>query len=202
MTKYVLNSGGLRKQPKLKQKFHQEIIKGIDGNPKFLLCNFAQGREYWEVKFPGYTDSINNDMPAGVHPTFTLAMPESFADQCLAADIIYFHGGDDYLVQFWMKQFDLKELFKDKVIATNSATSNMLATHYWTGDWRRCDDGLGVLPIKFFAHYQSEYGDDDTRGPIDWKKAYDELTNYGDKTLPIHALKEGEFVVIEQNYIL
>ncbi len=59
-------------------------------------------------------------------------------------------------------------------------------------------DGLGIVSIKFLAHYQSAYGDDDPRGPVDWKKAYSELTTYGDQTLPIHALKEGEYIVMEK----
>lgn len=199
MTKYVLNSGGIKRQPELKKQFHQELVKGLGNNPKFLLCNFAQGREYWEVKFQGYSDSIAEDMLQGVKPSFELAMPADFAEQCTRADVIYIHGGDDHLLQYWMKQFDYKTLFKGKVVAGNSAGSDMLATHHWTCDWRACADGLGILPIKFIPHYQSDFGDTDPRGPIDWQKAYDELAAYGDTTLPIHALKEGEYIVMEQD---
>ena len=75
----------------------------------------------------------------------------------------------------------------------------MLADSYYTCDWRSCRKGFALLPIKFIAHYQSAFGDGDPiRGPIDWQKAYDELRAYGDTTLPIHALKEGEFIVMEQ----
>ncbi len=198
MTKYVLNSGGIKHQPELKKKFHQELIKGLSSNPKFVLCNFAQGREYWEVKFQGYSDTITEDMPANIKPTYELALPTTFTEQCKNTDVIYFHGGDDHLLQFWLKQFDLTELFKNKVVATNSASSDMLATHHWTCDWRACADGLAVLPIKFIPHYLSNFGDSDPRGPIDWQKAYDELAAYGDTSLPIYALKEGEFIVKEQ----
>lgn len=198
MTKYVLNSGGIKRQPELKKQFHQELVKGLGNNPKFLLCNFAQGREYWEVKFHGYSNSIAEDMLEDVKPSFELAMPADFVEQCKQADIIYIHGGDDHLLQYWMKQFDYKTLFTDKVIAGNSAGSDMLATHHWTCDWRACADGLGILPLKFIPHYQSDFGDADPRGPIDWQKAYDELAAYGNTTLPIHALKEGEFIVMEQ----
>lgn len=59
-------------------------------------------------------------------------------------------------------------------------------------------DGLGILPMKFLAHYESSYGSDDARGPVDWRRGYEELKEYGDTTLRVHALKEGEFVVIEQ----
>lgn len=198
MTKYVLNSGGIKNEPALKKQFHQELIEGLGDNPKFLLCNFAQGREYWEAKFQGYSDSIAEDMPNGVKPSFTLAMPSEFAEQCSEADIIYFHGGDDHLLKYWMKQFDMPVLFRDKVVATNSASSDMLSAHYWTCDWRQCGDGFGILPIKFIPHYQSAFGADDPRGAIDWGKARQELSEYGDKSLKIYALKEGEFEVFEQ----
>ena len=99
MTKYVVQSGGAKNHPELKSQFHQELVKGIGAAPKFLLCNFAQGREYWESKFPSYSDSIREDMSTGVSPVFTLAMPDKFIAQCLEADVIYFHGGDNHLIQ-------------------------------------------------------------------------------------------------------
>jgi len=198
MTKYVLNSGGIKNAPNLKREFHRELVKNLGNNPKFLLCNFAQGREYWEAKFRGHSDAISEDLPDSVSPSFALAMPDTFATQCSEADIIYFHGGDDRLIQYWMRQFDLLELFKDKVVATNSASSNLLVTHYWTCDWRQCGDGLGILPIKFIPHYNSAFGDDDPRGSIDWEQAKRELEEYGDNSLPIYALEEGEYKVFEQ----
>jgi len=198
MTKYILNSGGIKQQPALKKQFHQEIVKGLGPKPRFVLCNFAQGREYWEVKFADYCNSIAEDMPEGIMPLFELALPDKFVEQCKNADVIYFHGGDNDLLLYWLRRYQLPELFTGKVVATNSASSMVLSKHYWSCDWRACGDGLGILPIKFLAHYQSNFGQDDPRGPIDWQKAYNELAAYSDTSLPIHALKEGEFIVMEQ----
>jgi len=194
VTKYVVNSGGIKRYPNLKRKFHREIVKDLGNSPKFLLCNFAQGREYWEAKFPGYSNAIAEDMPDRVNPTFELAVPDKFTQQCKSADVIYFHGGDDHLMKYWMEQFDLPAIFENKVVATNSASSDMLASSYWTCDWRECKEGFGILPIKFIPHFGSDFGDDDPRGPIDWRKAKLDLESFGDKSLPIYALKEGEFV--------
>jgi hypothetical protein len=41
MTKYILNSGGIKHEPELKKKFHLELVKGLGDTPKFLLCNFS-----------------------------------------------------------------------------------------------------------------------------------------------------------------
>ncbi len=198
MTKYILNSGGIKNVPELKKQFHQEIVKDLGNSPKFLLCNFAQGREYWEVKFQGYSNAIREDMPEGVAPTFELAMPDRFAKQCKQADVIYFHGGDEHLLHYWMEQLDIPAIFEGKVVATNSASSDMLSVAFWTCDWREVHEGFGTLPIKFIPHFKSNFGDDDPRGSIDWQKAYDELAAYGDTSLPILALKEGEFEVFER----
>ena len=128
---------------------------------------------------------------------FELAFPETFENQIALADAVYIHGGDVHLIQYWLRQFDLPAIWEGKVIATNSASSHALATHFWTCDWRQLMDGLGLLPIKFLAHFNSEYGNDDPRGPIDWEKAKKQLEEYGDTTLPVHALEEGTFVVIQ-----
>jgi hypothetical protein len=198
MTRYVVNSGGIKRKPELKKQLHLELVKDLGDAPKILLCNFAQVREDWEIKFRGYSDMIRVDMPDGVTPVFKLAMPAQFIEQCSWADVVYFHGGDDHLLQYWMRQYELQDLFAGKVVATNSASSNMLAKHYWTCDWRQCGDGFGILPIKFIPHFQSDFGDDDPRGAINWQEAYDELSAYGDGRLPIYALKEGEYKVFEQ----
>lgn len=59
-------------------------------------------------------------------------------------------------------------------------------------------DGLGILPIKFIPHYTSDFGSGGSRGTVNWDNAYKELEEYGDKSLPIHALEEGDYIVIEQ----
>jgi peptidase E len=198
MTKYVLNSGGQRNNIPSAKRFFAEVVKDLGERPRILYCFFAQKREEWETKFAEYVANAPNLLPEGIQPVFELAFPEIFIEQVKKADTIFIHGGDDHLLLYWLKQFDTPNIWKDKVIAASSAGSHALAKHFWTCDWRKCMDGLGILPIKFLAHFESEYGKDDPRGPIDWKRAYDELKNFSDTTLPIHALKEGEYVVIEK----
>ena len=198
MTKYVLNSGGLRNHPAKGKKFLAEIVAGLGPNPKMLVTLFAQPREDWEAKFAQYEDELNNNAPAGVKIDFELAFPDKFVNQVKASDIVYIHGGDDHLVQYWFSKFDIPKIWQGKVVATSSAGSNLLVKNYWTCDWRQCGDGFGILPIRFIPHFKSNYGADDPRGPIDWDAAYKELEAYGDKSLPIHALPEGDFIVINQ----
>lgn len=197
MTKYILNSGGIRNSADKGARFYNEIVRGLGSRPRVLLCHFAQPREDWEIKFPEYVEAFRSVMPADVQPTFEMAFPDTFVEQLKESDAVYFHGGDDHLIQYWLHQFQVPRIWEGKVVATNSASSHALVSFFWTCDWRRCMKGLGILPIKFLAHFESAYGHTDPRGPIDWSKARRELAEYGDVTLPVCALHEGEYQVIE-----
>lgn len=197
MTKYVLNSGGMANNPVGAKRFIAEIVKGFGSTPKILLCFFAEKREDWGEKFDKYQVGFSELMPDGVKPHYLLAMPDVFEEQVRNADIVYLHGGDDHLLLFWLGQFDLPSIWQGKTIATNSASSDAISTAFWACDWRQSFDGLGLLPIKFVPHYKSGWGSDDERGPIDWEKAKQELAEYGDKSLPIYSLEEGEFEVFK-----
>jgi hypothetical protein len=180
------------------RSFFAEIVKDLGTHPKLLFCFFASPRAEWGERFPAYSEGFRALLPEGIEPTFELATHEDFAEQMKTCDALYMHGGQNNLIESALSWYDMPALWEGKVVATNSASAMALAVHSWTCDERKCIDGFGVLPIKFIAHYQSDYGSDDPRGPIDWQKAYDDLAAYGDTTLPIHALKEGEYVVIEQ----
>lgn len=197
MTKYILNSGGLRNVPDKADKFNREIVKGLGKTPKILFCHFSVARECWEEKFAEYTKRFLGSMDKDVSPVFELAFPDKFIEQLKDNDAVVIHGGDDTLLLYWLKQYNLPEIWKDKVVAGSSAGSDVLAKKFWTCDWRKVMDGLGILPIKFIPHYKSAFGNDDPRGPIDWDRAYSELDDE-DKSLPIYALEEGDFIVIEQ----
>lgn len=195
MTKYVLNSGGMTSDSEKSKEFVAEVVSGLGENPRVLFCFFASPREDWEESFGTYKKVFIEWAPVGVEPVFVLAFPATFEQQCHESDIIYIHGGDDHLLQYWIKQFDIPKIWEDKTVATNSASTHMMADSFWTCDWRMCMRGLGIMPIKTIAHYGSAYGGDDPRGPIDWQAAKDELANYGDKILPIYALEEADYVV-------
>lgn len=198
MVKYILNSGGTRNYPDRAKKFFTEIVNGLGDKPRILICCFAQPREDWEQRFVQDSNTLFNLFPEGIQPILEMASPSTFEGQIENSDAVYIHGGDDHLLQYWLRQFDIPKIWDGKVVATNSASSNALSKHFWTCDWRQNMDGLGILPIKFLAHYKSAYGKDDPRGPVDWENGYKELEEYGDKSLPIHAIEEGKYIVFEK----
>ena len=197
MTKYILYSGGMKKSSDKGKKFFEEVFKGLGKNPKLLVCNFAQPRENWEEKFAQDQEHLRELFTEDIEPILTLAFPDKFEQQIKECDAIYIRGGDDHLIQYWLHQFDLPKIWEGKAVSAISAGSNALSTYFWTCDWRQCMDGLGILPIKFLAHYESEYGVNDSRGPVGWERGRSELEKFGDANLPIYALKEGEFEIFE-----
>jgi len=198
MTKYILNSGGLKNHPEKAIKFNRAVVKGLGKNPRVLFCYFAVAREYWEEKFFNYTKRFLQSMSKGIEPEFELAFPDKFAEQLKNSDALIIHGGDDHLLLYWLRQYNLPKIWKSKVVAGSSAGSDVLVESFWTYDWRQVKKGLGILPIKFIPHYKSPIVQDNHRGSINWKKAFQELEEYGDKSLPVYALKEGDFIVIEK----
>lgn len=197
MIKYILNSGSVSRYQDKHRAFLAEIVKNLGKSPKILLCFFAQKREDWEQAFIDKTESLRQIMPKGLKVDFTMAMPEDFVNQVKDNDAIIIFGGDDHLVMHWLGQYDLPKLFKDKVVAASSAGSNALVKYFWTCDWRQCMDGLGLVDIKFLSHYNSDYGQIDPRGPVNWESGKKELENYKEK-LPIYALEEGEYIIIKK----
>lgn len=197
MTKYVLNSGGMANNVPGAKRYIAELVKGLGHRPRVLFCFFAEKREHWEEKFPKYQKGFSEWAPEQVKPTYELAFPDTFEEQIENNDILYIHGGDDHLLLHWLRQFSLPKIWEGKVVGTNSASTDALSEYFWPCDWRECKQGLGILPIKAIPHFNSDFGKDDPRGPIDWDKAKRELAQHGDKSLPIYALEEGEFEVFE-----
>jgi len=195
MTKYVIQSGGLKTAPGAAKKYFKELLDSLGNNPKILWCFFATLPDDTAIRFEKYPKLYEKDYPKGMVPVHTNATIDDFEQQVSAADVIYIHGGETEPLYDILKEYNLGNLFANKVVGTNSASSMVLSQSSWSCNHRESEDGLGIFPIKFLAHYNSDYGVGDPRGPIDWQRAYDELASYGDTSLPIYALEEGEFIV-------
>jgi len=198
MTKYILNGGAIKKDKELAKKYFAEVFSGLGEDIKILICCFAEPREDWEEKFKVDLEKFPSFFVENIKVSMKLAYPDTFAEDIRNSDVLYIHGGDDYLLMYWLRQFDIPKIWEGKVVATSSASSDAMSRYFWPGDWRKPQKGLGILPIKFIPHFRSDYGSDSSLGLIDWDKAYKELEKFGESDLPIYAIKEGEFVVIEK----
>jgi hypothetical protein len=196
MIRFLLNSGGIDNADDGGVAFYQNLVRGRGDEPKIVICMFGLARSTWESKFGAYSIAFTSRIDPGVKPIFELALPDKFTEQCASADVISLSGGDDYLWQYWLGRYDLRTIWDNKTVGTNSGSSQAVCVNSWTCDWREIIGGLGVVSAKFISHYESKWGVDDPRGPINWQAAYAELAEFGDKNLPVYALKEGEYTEV------
>ncbi len=195
MTKYVFHSGSIDKSDDKGRAFFNEILNGLGDEPKLLICQFAEKKKHWRDKFETYSENIRNFVECS--PNISLADPFTFKDQVANSDAVYVHGGDNHLMRYWFSQFELEGLFNEVVYAGSSAGVSILSNCFWSQSWDRCLEGLDVLPFKFMAHYNAVEIEGAPTPEGYWRNAYEKLSAFGDKSLPIYKPDEGTFITLD-----
>lgn len=198
MTKYILESGSYKNHPVKAKLFFEEALKNLGNQPKILWCFFAIPEDERASRYDDYIAQSRNFISPEIVPIHEQATVEDFKEQVNRADLVNIQGGHTKTLVESLSGYDLIELFSDKVVAGHSAGANVLGVSYWSPGMRELGDGFGILPFKFISHFNSDYGYADERGPIDWNAAKELLQEYGNTSLPVHTLEEGEFVVINK----
>ena len=78
------------------------------------------------------------------------------------------------------------KLITAKVYAGSSAGMYLVSKYYWSTDRKRVEQGLGILPIKAFAHWA-----------LNKKNYLMKLRKYKEN-LPIYKVPETKFIVIKK----
>jgi peptidase E len=183
MTKLILHGGETGIPNDSNKNYYREIVKGLT-SPKILLCYFSRPKEEWQKlfnqdkeRFTNYTN--RNDL------TFILAVEENLLDQIKLSNVIYLRGGKTAKLQAVLSKIEnLDSLIKEKVVVGSSAGFYVLSKYY-LGDNGIVYNGLGILPIKAFAHY------DDSK-----KYFFQKLKDCGED-LEVIALPETKYKVIK-----
>ena len=196
MTTYILTGGNDRATPAFGLRLAKVVKQRIFHPIHILNCWFGTPREDWERLHAQRTAWFQDCL--GLSTTVTLAFPDRFASQVVTANVVCIEGGDDTLLAYYLNQFrNLQQLFEGKIIIASSAGADYLATSYWAVDWREPRYGSKLLPVNIIVHYDSPFGINDPRGPIDWVKAEAELQQWIGPQETITPLREGELVVVE-----
>lgn len=187
MTKFVLH-GGRDKNHKLKTDYFEIcriLIQGFN-KPKILLVYFAKARELWEEKFSEDQTSFSKDV-IGRECALEIASTDLklFEEQIKNCDIIYVPGGSTLpLIESIRPLNNFGQLISGKVYFGSSAGAYLVSKYYYSVDRQRIEEGLGILPIKCFAHWDESQ-----------QKSLDELKNFSEE-LPVILLREGEYKII------
>ncbi len=188
MSKYILVGGYVHKAEDGGKAFMEELVKGFNKPVKILDCVFADP-EQAEEKFKQDQERFSKFISDF---TLELATPEKFLEQLKECDAVFFRGGEtDILIDTLNKCGDWVPLLQGKTVAGTSAGAMMLAKYSHALEQNKIMDGLGILPVKVIAHWQSDIYE------VKWDEALTMLKEYKED-LPTYTLKEGDYIVIEK----
>lgn len=192
MIKYILVGGYLHKASDGGKAFCEELVKGINKKPvRILDCIFARNLEDWESVLEKDKEFFNKFI---TNFELQLADPEKFTEQVKNSDVIYLKGGyTRKIMELLSKNLDWIKELDGKVLAGTSAGADAIAKYYTVLSTKRVGEGLGLLPVKFIPHWDSDYSDDEV-SDINWQDELNKLKEYKEE-LPIYTLREGEFKI-------
>ncbi len=185
MTKYVLHGGETSVPSEDNNTFFNEIVKDLEEPINFLCVYFASKKEKWLKLFE---QDKKHFLDLQKQFEFILAEDDidKFIQQIKFANVVYLRGGkDDYLTEVLGKIDNLRDLFKDKVVGASSAGANVLSLQYYSSSKGCVKEGLGILKIKVFCHYN-----EDKIEQLKELKAHDE-------NIKVYILPEQKHIVLQ-----
>ncbi|KKQ79035.1 MAG: hypothetical protein UT02_C0049G0005 [Parcubacteria group bacterium GW2011_GWC2_38_7] len=188
MSKFILHGGATRIDSASNSNFFQEIAKDLPLNAIILGVYFACLEDTWDERFNFFKERLIKES-GRKDLQFILAKKDlsEFVDQTKKTDVIYLHGGETPLLKEALSKVDnFAELLRDKVVAGSSAGVYVLSKYYYSNDYNDIFEGLNILPIKSFCHYN-----DSKKDKLELLKKYKE-------DLPVYAIPEEKFFVIEK----
>ena len=194
--KYILVGGYPHKASDRGKSFCEELIAGFDESVRILDCLFARPTDNWDKAFEQDKDFFVQHVP-DKRLELQRAEPERFVEQVKWANAIYIRGGTTSVLLELLKQSgEWQKELEGKTVAGSSAGAHALSTYHYNLDGVECGEGLGLVPVKVFVHWRSDY-----HSPhINWDKAYTELKSYRED-LPLLILAEGQFVKYEKRFV-
>ncbi|EKE19359.1 MAG: hypothetical protein ACD_9C00040G0001 [uncultured bacterium] len=188
MTKFILHGGNSDRKTIDNDKFFLEVANSANKEKVNILCiYFARPEHRWD-------DSFQEDKLAFLNleigKSFDIEMASLdtgiFRTQINWADIVYIQGGrKGCLKEKLLELENFQELIQNKVVVGISAGANILAKYYYSNVANEIREGLGVLPIKTFCHYNEE-------NALEIEK----LESYKEK-LPICRIPEEKYMIFE-----
>jgi peptidase E len=194
MTKYFLHGGMTGVPCENNDNYYKKILNSVSGTVKVLLVYFAAEKDRWDelseqhqAKFMAQADEKKIE--------FEIASDNvgEFAKQVKWCDIVYIRGGSTPMLQTQLEKVsNLQELFEGKIVAGSSAGAIVFAKYYYDQDSDKIFEGLDMLHVKMITHYLStgEYAATSGKDRLRMLEEYAE-------SLPVYAIKETGFVVVE-----
>ncbi len=153
-TKYILHGGFASHINSDNDAFFKEILKDAPKDAKILLVYFAKELDRIPINKAEDISQFEKNNDEGTL-VFDVAEEDDFLEQISSADIIYLHGGRSEKIIDTLKKFpNLEQRFEGKVIAGESAGTNVLTSEYYSNITGIQSKGLGIIPMNAICHYR------------------------------------------------
>ncbi len=157
-TKFILHGGFTPGEKQENDAFLKEILSTAPKEAKILLVYFAKEVDRVPKNRDEDIEQFNKNKRDKTL-LFETASEELFSEQVQKSDIIYLHGGhSDKLLKTLKKFLNLRQLFKGKIIAGDSAGANVLVSVFYSKSMG-VSEGFGLIPIKIICHYSEDNKD-------------------------------------------
>jgi hypothetical protein len=194
-TRYILVGGGWKSALDKASPWQRMMIDRHDGPVRVLICLFGREQPVWDERFAHVKGLFEINL--GPQALYELALPGTFMQQIEDSDVVYLDEGDNVCMEKSLVSYrSLSLAFAGKTVAGSSAGANILSQEYYTRSLSMVRAGMGILPIKVMTHYDSQ---PDSLHLIDWPAIRRELQADGIGTGHVYALRENEYVVLDQN---
>ncbi|MDP3964487.1 MAG: Type 1 glutamine amidotransferase-like domain-containing protein [bacterium] len=182
MITFLLHGGQAGIASESNDEFFRALVANKPEPVRVLLLPFARKNEEYTERYASNETRIQKVNPK-MKLKFIHGEESALAQQTTEADAVYLMGGDTTKLLMALRSVPkVTELLQGKTVAGSSAGAYALAKYYWSNDDASLGKGLGMLPMKIFAHFTP-----------DKKIEYEKLAQYKEN-LPILALPEQAWV--------
>lgn len=192
-TVYILAGGNDRQFDDFGARLARKVAEYVE-KPRILSCLFSSPPETWQAGAAERQAWFRRFFDYSDHRFATF---EAFETQLDAADVVYFHGGQSWLLLEHVAHLDwLSDKLAGKVVVGSSAGANMLSTAFWSATEARYGEGLGMVDKYPMVHYGVAEVNGRSRTEADWARERATFqARIGDAE--ITPLPEGQFIVVE-----
>jgi len=188
MTTFILHGGYTSTPNESNKRYYSEIINRTPENGRILFLYFAQEESKWKNLLENDKENMNK---TGIIKKLNLEIASTdkreLLTQIQSADCLYLRGGKDDSLRRILEEINcFDELIQGKLVVGSSAGANVLSKYCWRNSKKSVEEGLGILPIKVFCHY------DETK-----KQALEKLKAHKEN-LPVYTIPETEFIIIRE----
>jgi hypothetical protein len=180
MITYIFHGGGFARDANIVPY----IVEQAHNTGTVLFLYHARVEERWEALFDVDAKSLSEASGRGMDAVLGSSDPTECLSQIMSADVVVIRGGSTIMLkEFFVQMPGLMSALDGKIVFGSSAGANVFATAYYSNDAGCVREGMGILPINLYCHY------DDTKA-----SNLEELTTIND--FPTYTLGECERMVM------